>query len=129
MSVTCSGISTFFKRRHHWKAFYFSINDAELISVADAADVETLLVLECIGREQEVLHYLTHQPRLQGVKRAAMISTVSSEHGTLADVLRLLTGLRNAVQDSMGHSFLLDGAKGSSEMANGFACVRLLLVR
>lgn len=103
---------------------YLSIDYADLMSVVKGADAEALLVLECMGQEDDVLHYLTRQPRLQGVKRAAMISTLHPETSW-----EIITNLPSAVQESIGHDFLLHGGTLSSEIGEGMACVRLLLAR
>ena len=103
---------------------YLSIDYADLMAVVNGADGESLLVLEFMGEEEDVLHALTHHPRLRGAKRAAMISTLHLETSW-----EIMQNLPLAAQESMGHDFLIHGATLSADIGEGMACVRLLLAR
>ena len=99
-----------------------ALDYADLMSVVQDADAEDLFVLECMGREEEVLHYLTRQPSLSGVKRAAMVCTLSTDAS-----FELANDLAEAVMESMGHDMIFIGVRLSMEIGEGQACVRLIL--
>lgn len=100
------------------------IDYADLTAIAWDSTPENICVLECMGREEEVLHYLTCQPRLSGTKGAAMIS-VLSPYASLEFPLHLAS----AVQESLGHDTMIFGTRLERDIIDDLACVWILLAR
>ena len=101
---------------------FVQLDYADLLSVTRGPHPSSCFMLECVGEQEEVLHYLTDLHRLRGAAAVAAVLDMHPE-GSFG----MIEAVCAAIIDSMGNDIIFYGVRLEYDLPENLICVRLMI--